>query len=117
VQARRIDKGSKIWSRASLWEKSAHPVDRGHAVGPQLLGLVPTARRVRSSIGDRDGIYDPGTPDGRLLLDLKGTISELEWQTIRGRLTAGLLAKAERHSTSHRFRPRFFRCCHAGPKS
>src|SRR5258708_33573774 len=26
-----------------------HPVDRGHAVGAQLLGLVSTARRMRSS--------------------------------------------------------------------
>src|SRR5712671_5694290 len=43
-------------------------------------------------IADRDGIYDPGTPNGRLLLGLKGTISELELHTIRGRLTAGLLA-------------------------
>ncbi|CDX53662.1 hypothetical protein MPL1032_180096 [Mesorhizobium plurifarium] len=38
-------------------------------------------------IADRDGIYDPGTPNGRLLLGLKGTISELELHTIRGRLT------------------------------
>src|SRR5258708_29577333 len=37
-------------------------------------------------IADRDGIYDPGTPNGRLLLGLKGTISELELHTIRGRL-------------------------------
>ena len=47
-------------------------------------------------IADRDGVYDPRTPNGRLLLGLKGTISELELHTIRGRLTAGLLAKAER---------------------
>src|SRR5262252_6513160 len=47
-------------------------------------------------IADRDGIYDPGTPNGRLLLGLEGTISELELHTIRSRLTAGLLAKAER---------------------
>src|SRR5918997_4709156 len=47
-------------------------------------------------IADRDGIYDPGTANGRLLLGLKGTISELELHTIRGRLTAGLLAKAKR---------------------
>src|SRR5215213_7729103 len=47
-------------------------------------------------IGDRDGIYDAGSPDGRLLLGLKGTISELELHTLRARLTAGLLAKAER---------------------
>jgi DNA invertase Pin-like site-specific DNA recombinase len=47
-------------------------------------------------IADRDGVYDPGTPNGRLLLGLKGTISELELHTIRSRLTTGLLAKAER---------------------
>lgn len=47
-------------------------------------------------IADRDGIYDPGSANGRLLLGLKGTISELELHTIRTRLTAGLIAKAER---------------------
>lgn len=47
-------------------------------------------------IGERDGLYDPGTPDGRLLLGLKGQLSELELHTIRLRLTAGLLNKAER---------------------
>jgi DNA invertase Pin-like site-specific DNA recombinase len=47
-------------------------------------------------IADRDGIYDPGSPNGRLLLGLKGTISEVELHTLRGRLTAGLLSKAQR---------------------
>ena len=47
-------------------------------------------------IADRDGVYDPATANGRLLLGLKGTISELELHTIRSRLTSGLLAKAER---------------------
>jgi len=47
-------------------------------------------------IGDRDGIYDPSTPNGRLLLGLKGQISEMELHTLKGRLTAGLLAKAKR---------------------
>jgi DNA invertase Pin-like site-specific DNA recombinase len=47
-------------------------------------------------IADRDGIYDPGSPNGRLLLGLKGQISEMELHTIRARLTAGLLNKAER---------------------
>jgi hypothetical protein len=45
---------------------------------------------------DRDGIYDPGTANGRLLLGLKGQISELELHTIRSRLIAGLLNKADR---------------------
>ena len=47
-------------------------------------------------IGDRDGVYDPGCANGRLLLGLKGTISEMELHTIHARLTAGLLNKAER---------------------
>jgi DNA invertase Pin-like site-specific DNA recombinase len=36
-------------------------------------------------IADRDGVYDPGSPNGRLLLGLKGSISELELHTIRSR--------------------------------
>ncbi|WP_206078558.1 recombinase family protein [Poseidonocella sp. HB161398] len=47
-------------------------------------------------IADRDGVHDPGSANGRLLLGLKGTISELELHTIRSRLTAGLIAKAQR---------------------
>ncbi len=50
----------------------------------------------RCLIGDRDGIYDPATINGRLLLGLKGQISELELHTIKARLTAGLLNKAQR---------------------
>ena len=47
-------------------------------------------------IADRDGVYDPMSINGRLLLGLKGQISELELHTIRARLTAGILSKAER---------------------
>jgi DNA invertase Pin-like site-specific DNA recombinase len=47
-------------------------------------------------VGDQEGIYDPATPNGRLLLGLKGLIAELELATIRARLTAGLLNKARR---------------------
>jgi DNA invertase Pin-like site-specific DNA recombinase len=47
-------------------------------------------------IADSDGIYDPGSPNGRLLLGLKGQLSELELHTIRMRMTAGLLNKARR---------------------
>jgi DNA invertase Pin-like site-specific DNA recombinase len=50
----------------------------------------------RCLIGDRDGIYDPATINGRLLLGLKGQISELEIHTIKARLTAGLINKAQR---------------------
>jgi DNA invertase Pin-like site-specific DNA recombinase len=47
-------------------------------------------------IADRDGVYDPGSANGRLLLGLKGQLSALELHTLRARLTAGLLNKAER---------------------
>jgi DNA invertase Pin-like site-specific DNA recombinase len=47
-------------------------------------------------VGDQDGVYDPATPNGRLLLGLKGLISELELHTLRARLTAGLRNKAQR---------------------
>jgi DNA invertase Pin-like site-specific DNA recombinase len=47
-------------------------------------------------IADGDGVYDPGSTNGRLLLGLKGTLSELELHTLRARLTAGLLNKAAR---------------------
>ncbi len=47
-------------------------------------------------IADHDSVYDPGSPNGRLLLGLKGQLSELELHTLRARMTAGLLHKAER---------------------
>ncbi len=47
-------------------------------------------------IADNDGIYDPGSANGRLLLGLKGQLSELELHTMRARMTAGLLNKAKR---------------------
>jgi DNA invertase Pin-like site-specific DNA recombinase len=47
-------------------------------------------------VADQDGIDDPATPNGRLILGLKGLISELELHTLRARLTAGLLNKARR---------------------
>lgn len=52
-------------------------------------------------IADRDGVYDPGSANGRLLLGLKGTISELELHTIRSRLTAGLLEGRARRTRAH----------------
>src|ERR671914_34627 len=47
-------------------------------------------------IADGDGVYDPATPNGRLRLGVKGTLSEMELHTLRTRLTASLLHKAKR---------------------
>ncbi|HEX9539861.1 MAG TPA: recombinase family protein, partial [Streptosporangiaceae bacterium] len=47
-------------------------------------------------LADPDGIYDPGYYNDRLLLGLKGTMSEFELYLIRQRMLSGKLAKAER---------------------
>jgi DNA invertase Pin-like site-specific DNA recombinase len=47
-------------------------------------------------LADLDGIYDPGFYNDRLLLGLKGTMSEAELFLIRQRMWGGKLAKAER---------------------
>lgn len=45
---------------------------------------------------DEDGIYDPTVFNDRLLLGLKGTMSEAELHLIRARMRGGLLNKARR---------------------
>jgi DNA invertase Pin-like site-specific DNA recombinase len=47
-------------------------------------------------ICDEDGLYDPSAINDRLLLGLKGTMSEAELHFIRARLQGGILAKASR---------------------
>ena len=45
---------------------------------------------------DEDGIYDPANFNDRLLLGLKGTMSEAELHVLRARLRGGILNKARR---------------------
>ena len=45
---------------------------------------------------DEDGLYDPSHYNDRLLLGLKGTLSEAELHVIRARLQGGILNKARR---------------------
>src|SRR6516164_9489376 len=47
-------------------------------------------------ICDEDGLYDPTDFNDRLLLGLKGTMSEAELHFIRARLIGGQLSKARR---------------------
>ena len=47
-------------------------------------------------LGDADGIYEPRDYNDRLLLGLKGTMSEAELHILRGRLDAGKRNKARR---------------------
>ena len=40
-------------------------------------------------LADQDGVYDPSDPNDRMLLGLKGTMSEVELHTMRNRLIRG----------------------------
>ena len=53
-------------------------------------------------LADEDGIYDPNDSNDRLLLGLKGTISEFELVTMRNRLERGKLNKAQRGELFHK---------------
>ena len=45
---------------------------------------------------DEDGLYDPGHFNDRLLLGLKGTMSEAELHVLKARLQGGIFSKAEK---------------------
>ena len=59
----------------------------------RLIELCATSNTL---ILDEDGVYDPTAFNDRLLLGLKGTMSEAETYLIRARLRGGILNKARR---------------------
>ena len=58
--------------------------------------LLDLAAVFGTLIADNDGIYDPRSYNDRLLLGLKGTMSEAELHLLRMRLDAGRLSQVER---------------------
>ena len=58
--------------------------------------LIDFAGLTDTLIGDADGIYHPALFNDRLLLGLKGTMSEAELHVLRARLNGGIRNKAER---------------------
>lgn len=56
----------------------------------ELCGLVG------ARVIDTDGVYDPSVPNDRLLLGLKGTMSEFELTLLRKRMLDAAVAKARR---------------------
>jgi len=56
----------------------------------EFCGLVGTL------IVDEDGVYDPRHPNDRLLLGMKGTMSEMELSVLRQRSLEALKQKARR---------------------
>jgi len=53
-------------------------------------------------ISDEDGLYDPNQFNDRLLLGLKGTMSEAELHILRARMRGGILSKAKRGELKQR---------------
>ncbi len=71
---------------------------RNNADWYQLLDLCALTDTL---IADGDGVYHPGDYNDRLVLGLKGTMSEAELHLIRSRLTAGLRHKAAKGELRH----------------
>src|ERR1700676_800755 len=66
---------------------------RNNADWYRLLDLAGMADTL---IADADGIYHPGLFNDRLVLGMKGTMSEAELHVLRARLLGGIRNKAER---------------------
>ena len=58
--------------------------------------LLEICALTHTLILDEDGLYEPGHFNDRLLLGLKGTMSEAELHMLKARLVGGLLHKAQR---------------------
>jgi DNA invertase Pin-like site-specific DNA recombinase len=58
--------------------------------------LLELAAMSHTLICDEDGVYDPAHFNDRLLLGLKGTMSEAELHVLKSRLQGGILNKARR---------------------
>ena len=68
----------------------------------QLIELCSLAGAL---LADADGVYDPNWYNDRLLLGLKGTMTEVELHLIKQRMASGRLAKAGRGSWRSRCQP------------
>jgi DNA invertase Pin-like site-specific DNA recombinase len=58
--------------------------------------LLEICALTHTLILDEDGLYDPGHYNDRLLLGLKGTMSEAELHVLKARLVGGIVNKAQR---------------------
>jgi len=56
---------------------------------------------VEARVIDHDGVYDPRLPNDRLLLGMKGSISEFELNVLRTRMLEAARAKARRGELRH----------------
>ncbi|MBW1669496.1 MAG: recombinase family protein [Deltaproteobacteria bacterium] len=100
---------SGAWSGRSGFQRLVGEVGMGHAGIVLSLEVSRLARNCSdwhrlleicavadTLILDEEGIYNPSLFNDRLLLGLKGTMSEAELHVIRARLIGGMLNKASR---------------------
>jgi DNA invertase Pin-like site-specific DNA recombinase len=64
--------------------------------GSDWYQLLELCARCGALLADADGVYDPAEYNDRLLLGLKGTMSEAELHLLKQRMQAGREAKARR---------------------
>ncbi|MEU2874537.1 recombinase family protein [Streptomyces olivoreticuli] len=64
--------------------------------GPEWHQLLELCALAGDLLADPDGVYDPAEHNDRLLLGLKGTISEAELHLIKQRMWNGRIGKARR---------------------
>jgi DNA invertase Pin-like site-specific DNA recombinase len=69
--------------------------------------LLDVCGITRTLIADEEALYDPGAYNDRLLLGLKGTMSEAELHQIKQRLVESARAKAKRGELRRRLAPGF----------
>ena len=77
----------------SLWSRVVWGAQLSLYIGFSVVALNAIFGTL---IADEDGVYDPAHFNDRLLLGLKGTMSEAELHVLRARLRGGLLNKARR---------------------
>jgi len=77
-------------------------VSRGNCDWYHLLDVCAVTRTL---IADLDGIYEPGAYNDRLLLGLKGTMSEAELHVMKQRMVEAILEKAKRGEYRRRLSP------------
>jgi DNA invertase Pin-like site-specific DNA recombinase len=65
-------------------------------VGRDWHQLIELCSLAGTLLADADGVYDPNWYNDRLLLGLKGTMTEVELHLIKQRMASGRLAKAGR---------------------
>ena len=68
----------------------------GWRIPESRLHLLELCGLVEARVIDLDGVYDPCRPNDRLLLGMKGSISEFELGVIRARMFEAARAKAQR---------------------